>query len=79
MSNIVSETALIRPNILTQSASPSAMMNELDWETLSERRVRLKAILMYKIRYDLIDMPGSIFQQSNTNCCYSQAVFNIQI
>ena len=40
-----------------RNASPSAILNELGWETLAEMRTRSKVILMYKIKNDLIDIP----------------------
>ena len=61
----------------TGDASPSAMINELGWETLAERTARSKAILMYEIQNDLIEISPNIFQPSNIHCCHSQAVLNI--
>ena len=57
--------------------SPSPLINELGWETLAERRARSKAILMYRIQNDLIDIPKDIFQPSNIHFRRSKTVFKI--
>ena len=60
-----------------RNVSPSVLITELAWETLAKRRARSKAILMYRIQNDLIDIPKNVFQPSNIHFRQSKAVFNI--
>ncbi len=52
-------------NNFNRFASPSAMIKELGWEPLIERRAKTKAIIAYKIINQLIDIPRERFIQSN--------------
>ena len=36
----------------------TAMLSELSWETLEQRRAKTRAVLMYKIINDLVDIPS---------------------
>ena len=58
-------------------ASPSAMIKELGWEPLIERRAKAKAITTYKIINQLIDIPRERFIQSNLTCTRSQSTLLI--
>ena len=59
------------------NTSSPVLLNGLGWEKLDERRAKSKAILMYRIRNDLIDIPRNIFQPSDIHFRHSKAVFNI--
>ena len=41
------------------TSSVTDMLQNLDWETLESRRVKLQLTLLYKIIHDLVDIPGS--------------------
>ena len=43
--------------ITEQPSSVSAMINQLQWPTLQERRAQAKATMMYRIVYNLVDIP----------------------
>ena len=60
-----------------RNASPSPMINKLCWDTLAERRAKSKAILVYKIQNELIDIPQTFFQPSLAHNRRSQAAFNV--
>jgi hypothetical protein len=36
----------------------TAMLSELSWETLEQRRAKTRAVLMYKIINNLVDIPS---------------------
>ena len=42
------------------TSSVSAMINQLNWPTLQERRAQAKATMMYRIVYQMIDIPSTI-------------------
>ena len=44
-----------------RTSSPTEMIKTLGWDSLAERRWQAKAILMYKICNNLIDIPVSLF------------------
>ena len=56
-------------------ASPTAMMKELGWQALAERRAKAKAVMMYKIQNNLIAIPQHLFQNYSRHSRRSQAVF----
>ena len=57
------------------TSSPTEMMKALAWESLVERRWQAKAIMMYKICNNLIDMPVSLFTSVGYYGNHSQACF----
>lgn len=56
-------------------ASPTAMIKELGWQSLAERRAKAKAVMMYKVQNDMISIPQTLFQQYSRHSRRSQAVF----
>ena len=42
------------------TSSVSVMINQLNWPTLQERRAQAKATMMYRIVYQLIDIPSTL-------------------
>ena len=36
----------------------TAMLSDLGWETLEQRRAKIRAVMMYKIVYNLVDIPA---------------------
>ena len=56
-------------------ASPKAMIKELGWQSLAERRAKSKSVLMYKIQNNLIAIPQNLFQQYSCHSYRSQAAF----
>ena len=49
-----------------RSSSVTDMMNSLQWESLQERRARSRLLLFFKIQHNLVDIPISLFQVSNS-------------
>jgi hypothetical protein len=45
------------PSIIELGAV-TAMLSELSWETLEQRRAKTRAVLMYKIINNLVDIPS---------------------
>ena len=39
------------------TSSVTSMLNQLQWSTLQERRAQAKAVMMYRVVYQLIDIP----------------------
>lgn len=60
-----------------RTASPSDMMNQLGWESLAERRKKAKAVMMFKICKNLIDIPVSYFTPVHPHGRRSEQVFAI--
>ena len=48
------------------TSSPSQMIADLGWETLCHRRANAKLVMMYRITYGLIDIPGPAFLHPST-------------
>ena len=48
------------------TSSPSQMIADLGWETLYHRRANAKLVMMYRITYGLIDIPGPAFLHPST-------------
>ena len=44
-----------------KTSSVTAMLLELDWESLESRRVKIQLTLLYKIINDLVDIPASAY------------------
>ena len=40
------------------TSSVTSMLNKLQWTTLQERRAQAKAVMMYRVVYQLIDIPS---------------------
>ena len=53
------------------------MMSQLGWESLAERRKKAKAIMMFKICKNLIDIPVTYFTPANPYGRRSEQVFTI--
>jgi len=50
------------------TSSVTAMIHQLQWQTLQERRAHLKVAMMYRIINSYIDIPGSyLVQATQTN------------
>ena len=47
-------------NDFRTTSSVSDMFRQLNWSSLQERRSQAKAIMMYQIVYQLIDIPSTI-------------------
>ena len=58
-------------------ASPTAMITELGWQSLAERRSKTKSMMMFKIQHCQIAIPRSFFQQYPQDIRRSQAVLAI--
>ena len=57
-----------------QKEIPSEMIKELGWESLAERRAKLKAAMMFKIQNNIVDIPKDFFTEVGTHNRRSQAV-----
>jgi len=53
------------PSNSTQD-SPTIMLQQLGWNTIEERRIHSRAIMMYRIVNELIAIPGSSYLIPNT-------------
>ena len=57
------------------TSSVSSMIEKLGWESLESRRVKARLTLMYKISYDLVDIPASQYlipAESRTRAAHSR-------
>jgi len=50
----------------SRHSSPTAMMKELQWESLEQRRLIARLVMMYRIQYGLIDIPASYTTRSHS-------------
>ena len=41
-----------------RTSSVTAMLNDIGWDTLDERRAKAKATMLYRIKHDLVDVPA---------------------
>lgn len=44
-----------------RTSSVTSMMADLNWETLAERRAKAQVTLLYKITYELVDIPCRVY------------------
>jgi len=49
------------------TSSTSQMIADLEWQTLQERRVNAKLVMVYRIVHELIDIPSSLFHPATLN------------
>ena len=49
-----------------RSSSITAILNQLQWQSLAERRARARAVMMYKILNDLVVVPRDFLASSPT-------------
>ena len=50
----------------SRNASTTAMVSNLNWPTLQERRARARVIMFHKIHYGLVAIPISLFIPSSS-------------
>ena len=48
------------------TSSVSAMLRDLNWRTLDQRRIDRRLVLLYKVTYDLVAIPASDYLIRNT-------------
>jgi hypothetical protein len=51
-------------NVYNRTSSVTALLNELHWQSLKQRRLQSKVTMTYKILHDLIDIPSSLYNQA---------------
>ena len=49
-----------------QTSSVTAMLQDLNWRTLDQRRIDSRLVLLYKVTYDLVAIPAQDFLIRNT-------------
>jgi hypothetical protein len=59
-------------NSYSQTSSVSAMLQELNWESLESRRTKAQLTLLYKIINDLVDIPSQPYLQPGSSRTRSQ-------
>ena len=48
------------------TSSVTAMLKDLNWRPLDQRRIDSRLVMMYKVTYDLVAIPASDFLVRNT-------------
>ena len=48
------------------TSSVSAMLQDLNWRTLGQRRIDSRLVLLYKVTYDLVAIPATDYLVQNT-------------
>ena len=56
-------------------SSPSAMIQELGWRDLNQRRVDSRLCMLYKISQGLVDIPIGQFLKCNRNGVHFQTIY----
>jgi len=51
---------------VSRYSSPTAMMNQLEWITLEQRRLIARLVMMYGIQYGLIDVTSDYTTKSHS-------------
>ena len=48
------------------TSSVTAMLKDLNWRPLDQRRIDSRLVMMYKVTYDLVAIPASVYLVRNT-------------